>query len=121
MTNSQSSWARLLRDRVLRKGKAIRYHIFSSLWSSIKEEFEVIQDNSVWLLGNGENINFWLDRWCGEPLVEQLHIPEHVRPYLSSLVSDFIFNGHWNIPSQITEKFPNLNSIVSKVMIPMEA
>jgi hypothetical protein len=111
----------LLRDRVLRKGKAIRYHIFSSLWSSIKDEYEVICDNSVWLIGNGENINFWIDKWCGEPLADQLHIQDHVRPFLSSLVSDFILNGHWNIPSQLTAMFPNLNSIVSKVLIPMEA
>jgi hypothetical protein len=59
--NSQSTWAKLLRDRVIRKKKTIQYHIFSSIWSSIKEEFEVITENSVWLLGNGEKINFWND------------------------------------------------------------
>jgi hypothetical protein len=81
----------------------------------------VIKDNSIWLLGNGENINFWLDKWCGDPLVEQLHIPVQFRHSLSSSVSDFIFNGHWNIPSQLSTMFSNLNSIVSKVLIPMEA
>jgi hypothetical protein len=52
---SQCSWAKLLKDRVLR-GKNIIHH-----WSSVKDEFNVIMSNSIWLLGNGENINFWND------------------------------------------------------------
>jgi hypothetical protein len=99
LINSQSTWAVLLRDRVFRKGKAIQYHIFSSLWSSIKDEFDVVRDNTVWLLGNGVNINFWLDNWCGDPLVEQLRIPIHIRHLLTSSLSDFISHGQWKIPS----------------------
>jgi hypothetical protein len=98
LTNSQATWAILLRDRVFKKGKAIHYHIFSSIWSSIKEEFEVIRDNSIWLLGNGADINFWLDNWCGVPIAEQLDIPNHLRRSLSASVSDFISNGQWSIP-----------------------
>ncbi|KAK2430924.1 hypothetical protein QL285_029213 [Trifolium repens] len=118
--NSKSSWAVLLRDRVFRKGKAIRYHIFSSLWSSIKDEVEVVRDNTVWLLGNGDNINFWLDNWCGDPLVEQLGIPVHIRPLLTASVSDFIVNGRWSIPAQLSLMFSNLESIIAAVVIPME-
>jgi ribonuclease HI len=120
LTNSQATWAILLRDRVFRKGKAIQYHIFSSIWSSIKEEFEVIRDNSVWLLGNGADINFWLDNWCGVPIAEQLGIPMHIRRSLSASVSDFISNGQWNIPRQLSLMFRDLTSIVSNVAIPME-
>jgi mannosylglycoprotein endo-beta-mannosidase len=120
LLNSQATWAILLRDRVLKKGKAIRYHVFSSLWSGIKDEFAVINDNSVWLLGNGTQINFWVDHWCGDPLVEQLGIPVHLRSSLTSLVSDYILNGEWSIPSQLSIMFPNLYSIVSNVSIPME-
>jgi hypothetical protein len=118
--NSKASWAVLLRDRVFRKGKVIRYHIFSSLWSSIKDEVEVVRDNTVWLLGNGDNINFWLDNWCGDPLVEQLGIPVHIRPLLTASVSDFIVNGRWSIPAQLSLIFSNLESIIAAVMIPME-
>jgi hypothetical protein len=62
----------------------------------------VISDNSVWLLGNGANISFWLDNWCGDPLVEQLGIPIHIRHLLSASVSDFISNGQWHIPTQLS-------------------
>jgi ribonuclease HI len=121
MLNSQASWASLLRDRVIKNGRAIRYHVFSSLWSGIKDQFAVILDNSVWLLGNGNHINFWTDRWCGDPLVEQLAIPHNLRDSLTSLVSDFILNGEWCVPSQLAAMFPNLYSILSKVSIPLEA
>jgi ribonuclease HI len=120
LLNSQSSWAVLLRDRVLRHGKAIRYHVFSSIWSGIKKELGVIHDNSVWLLGNGANINFWVDKWCGDPLVEQLGIPLHLHHLLNSSVSDYISNGQWNIPPQLSLMFTTLPSIVAAVAIPME-
>jgi hypothetical protein len=63
LINSQSSWASLLRDRVLRSRRTINHHIYSSLWSSIKNEFPTIMDNSAWLLGDGEDISFWNDSW----------------------------------------------------------
>ncbi|KAK2424264.1 hypothetical protein QL285_034644 [Trifolium repens] len=118
--NDQTSWAKLLRDRVFRKGKAIQHHIYSSIWSSIKDEFDVIRNNSIWLIGNGENINFWNDTWCGPPLVDQFNIPPQIRPSLSSTVSDYISNGHWNLPPQLSLMFNNLVSIVNNVIIPFE-
>ncbi|GAU35013.1 hypothetical protein TSUD_103360 [Trifolium subterraneum] len=118
--NSQNSRAKLLKDRVIRQRKTIQHHIFSSIWSSIKDEFEVIMENSVWLLGNGEDINFWNDNWCGIPLVDQFNIPAHIRHSLSSTVSDYIVNGLWNIPPQLIHAYTNLGSIVHQVIIPME-
>ncbi|WJX12769.1 hypothetical protein P8452_03227 [Trifolium repens] len=120
MVNSQTPWALLLKDRVFKKGKAIQHHIFSSIWSSIKEEYSMIKDNAAWLVGNGENINFWLDSWCGDPLVDQLDIPEQVRPFLTAQVSDFITNGLWSIPPALSNMFSNLSSIISQVPLPLE-
>jgi hypothetical protein len=120
LLNSQSSWAILLRDRVIRNKKPIRYHVFSSIWSSIKEEYDVIVDNSVWLVGNGENINFWNDNWCGVVLSEHYNIPSHTRQLLTSTVSDYLSNGCWNIPSQLQLEFSNLLSLVNQATIPLE-
>jgi hypothetical protein len=44
---SKCSWAKLLRDRVLRGNNIFQHHIFSSIWSSVKEEFNVIMTNSI--------------------------------------------------------------------------
>jgi hypothetical protein len=65
LLNSQCSWAMLLKDRVIRGRRIIQHHISSSIWSSIKEEYSVIMENFIWLLGIGEDINFCNDNWCG--------------------------------------------------------
>jgi len=53
MLQSQKPWAVNLKDRVIRSRSTIKHHIFSSIWSSVKEEFNVISENSFWLLGDG--------------------------------------------------------------------
>jgi hypothetical protein len=58
MITSQESWAKVLKSRVIKKNKVIQYHIFSSIWSSIKTEYNTIIENTKWLLGDGETINF---------------------------------------------------------------
>jgi hypothetical protein len=75
--------------------------------------------NSVWILGDGNDINFWTDSWCGDPLSVQLNISDHISQFLSSKVSDFILNGEWNIPVQLSQAFPTLFSIVSQIIIPV--
>jgi hypothetical protein len=47
LLNSNCSWASLLKDRVIRGNKIIHHHISSSIWSSIKEEYSVIDENSI--------------------------------------------------------------------------
>jgi hypothetical protein len=75
-------------------------------------------DNSAWLLGDGEDINFWNDYWCGASISEQLNLPAHISQSLVSNVSDFIVDGLWVIPPQLSTLYPNLISIVSQVSIP---
>jgi len=117
---SQKSWAIILKDRVLRANSTIKHHIFSSLWSSMKEEFNTIKDNSIWLLGNGQLINFWNDAWCGPPLSQIFNVPVSISNLLSSSVSDYIFNRQWQLPDQIQQMFPNILQIISSLVIPME-
>ncbi|MCH97022.1 ribonuclease H protein [Trifolium medium] len=111
----------LLKDRVIRKRNIIQHHISSSIWSSIKEEFSVITDNTFWLLGNGEEINFWNDNWCGSIMADHFNVPNHLRKFLSSTVRDYIFNGQWNFPPQMHQHLNNLVCLVQKVTIPLEA
>ncbi|GAU37904.1 hypothetical protein TSUD_163410 [Trifolium subterraneum] len=76
--------------------------------------------NSIWLLGNGEDINFWNDNWCGTPLSDTFNIPDQIKQSLSSKVSDYIFNGQWNLPCQLTHQFSNLSFLVQQITIPNE-
>jgi hypothetical protein len=75
-------------------------------------------DNTIRLLGDGKEINFWNVNWCGTPLFEQLYIPIKISHSLSSSVSDYIFNGHWVMPTQLSLVYHNLSSIISQVTIP---
>jgi ribonuclease HI len=105
---------------VLRGRRVISHHIYSSIWSSIKSEFVDILMNSGWLVGNGNNINFWLDNWCGDSLVSQLNIPTYLHSHLKATVSDFIVNKQWNFPFSVLMSFPSIKQIVEKVTIPIE-
>ena len=120
MLHSQKPWAVILKDRVLRKNSTIKHHIFSSLWSSMKDEFNVIKYNTIWLLGNGKSINFWNDAWCGPPLSQSYNIPDSISALLSSTVSDYLFNNQWQIPEQLQHMFPNILKVTTSVTIPME-
>jgi len=78
MLQSEESWGLLLRIRVIRRSSCISHHIFSSLWSSIKNEYQTIIDNTTWLLGNGQHIQFWHDIWCGVIITDNLQVPSAI-------------------------------------------
>jgi hypothetical protein len=72
------------------------------------------------LLGNGANINFWLDNWCGDSLAHALDIPNFLQNCLSATVNQFISNNHWLIPPIFMEHYPQLLTHISKITIPIE-
>lgn len=116
---SDMQWANFLRSRILKGSSPISYHISSSVWSSVKHKFNEISSNSSWLVGNGEMINFWLDPWCGEPLVLALDIPYHLHPYLKAKVTHFIENKKWKIPACLMVAYPAIHSLIHSVTIPL--
>ncbi|XP_024636247.1 uncharacterized protein [Medicago truncatula] len=119
LANSDMQWARILRSRTVRGSNIINHHIFSSLWSSVKQEFSIIRENSKILIGDGENTLFWTDKWGGPPLCDILQIPPNIHHLLKSRVSDYIQNYQWNIPWQLQTLFPNLKNLVEQVTIPV--
>lgn len=116
LLRSKEQWAHLLRSRVLRTSTCIRHHIFSSIWSGIKQEYYVIKENSSWIVGNGETINFWLDDWCGAPLSLNLH--SHQISDFPRKLCNYIQHFRWCIPEDVARLLPNLGLTVSKVIIP---
>lgn len=63
LSHSQLPWAQGFISRVIRGNKVISYHVYSSIWSSIKHKYGEILDNCQWKIGNGANIKFWTDPW----------------------------------------------------------
>ncbi|GAU47191.1 hypothetical protein TSUD_350560 [Trifolium subterraneum] len=96
LMHSDEDWAKILRNRVMRKGKAINHHVNSSIWSSVKQEVQVILDNSCWRVGNGQCINLWTDSWCGEPLATSQNIHPNVLIWLPSKLHDRHLAENWS-------------------------
>jgi len=78
-----------------------------------------VQNNSCWLLGNGEKINFWHDAWCGDPLVQSFQVPETITSNLPTSVKAYITNHQWNLPPDIFNAFPQLRTFVNKIDVPI--
>ncbi|CAJ2637186.1 unnamed protein product [Trifolium pratense] len=118
--NSDNQWANLLRSRVVRKNGFIKHHIYSSLWSGFKNQDHLIAQNTRWLVGNGNNINFWLHNWSGVQLVNFLQIPQHLHHFLHAKVSDFILNHQWIVPLDLQAAYPTLLPYLNQFTIPLE-
>ncbi|XP_058776647.1 uncharacterized protein LOC131650967 [Vicia villosa] len=113
--NSKEQWAILLRARVLRDGRKISYHIFSSLWSSFKASLEEVKENSCWLIGNGEKINFWSDNWNGSVVLDSLNASGVSNPFYKDKVVVYIHDRKWRLPTDIKVMFPQLVSLLDQV------
>ena len=70
-------------------------------------------------MGTGDNINFWLDSWCG-PLALQLNIPSQLHHNLTAKVNDFIVNFQWIFPPSVLIPFPVDKHLAEHVTIPVE-
>ena len=119
LNQSQLQWAQFLKDKVIKNKKPIRYHVFSSIWSSIKHKYFEVMDNGAWKIGNGESINFWTDTWCGDPLIQTLNIPHDLHDDLNSNVSNMISNSKWNIPGCILQAYPPLRHLTETISLPI--
>jgi len=120
LLNSQEDWAVLIRSKVLRGRRVISRHVYSSIWSSIKSEFDTIISNSGWQVGTCNKNNSWLDKWCGDPIAYQLNIPSHLHSNLNATVSDFIVNSQWSIPFLVLLSFPEVKYLAEQITIPIE-
>jgi hypothetical protein len=93
--NSDKQWAHFCRAPYLKHGKPIHYHVTSSISAGIKVHLRQIADHSLWLIGNGNDIRIWTDRWLERPIVDILNIHAHLHSeFFIMLVSDYILHGN---------------------------
>ncbi|CAJ2637065.1 unnamed protein product [Trifolium pratense] len=67
ITNPNDLWCRVLYSKYGRN-KDLRFSINSQpydspLWKALTDIWDKFQENMVWQLGDGNTINFWLDKW----------------------------------------------------------
>lgn len=118
---SNKEWAGFLRQMFSFINKPCINYIKPSIWPGIKLNLLTVMENSIWQIGDGKNINFWLDNWLSSPLADQLQILEHMQKLLKCSVSDFIDVDKWIIPSSLLEHYPHLNNEIAQVIIPKSA
>ena len=102
-TSGNSQWSQLLRQRYLSHGHPIQRYIKSSVWCGIKEHMGMVVSNSLWIVGTGDNIQFWSDNWLGEPLLDLLKVASYLHENFAGTVADVIMNGRWNIPQDLLD------------------
>ncbi|WJX23235.1 hypothetical protein P8452_12461 [Trifolium repens] len=94
-------WCKVLYNKYGRK-KDLRDAISSQpydspLWKSIASIWDQFQNHIVWQLGDGNHINFWLDKWapCGSSLM--LDATQQLVDTTLTVKDVLTINGHWNI------------------------
>lgn len=92
---SNKDWVSFLRGRYLQHNKPSLKYVRSSIWPGIKNLVQIAFSNSIWMIGDGKDINFWLHNWSHKPLVDALNIPVSLHNSLSASIADFIKDGKW--------------------------
>ncbi|XP_019432658.1 PREDICTED: uncharacterized protein LOC109339642 [Lupinus angustifolius] len=110
-------WARFYKNRFGCNRSTPTRYFKSSIWPGIKDHWHLVFNNSIWLVGERLNINFWKDNWLGDPLVELLDILPHLHSSFHAKVADFIHNSKWIIPDTLATRHPMINRKIASNIV----
>lgn len=101
-----------------RNNSIISYNIKSSIWTSIRESYIVVLENTTWIIGNGSKVNCWLDTWTEEPLANRFTILAVFHNSLTTMVKDWLINKTWCVPLNVQAALPCPLPLISATHIP---
>ncbi|XP_026419671.1 uncharacterized protein LOC113315621 [Papaver somniferum] len=78
-----------------KNGEWISYYKKSSIWQGIKWLMADVQEGTRCLVGNGETISVWKDKWMQDKSLQ--------KKFPNMKVADLILEGEWVIPSEMME------------------
>lgn len=92
---------------------------YSYWWKGVLSIKEIFKWGIYYKLGNGSNIKFWSDRWCGESSLQQSFLEVFDMSNCTNLaVRDCFVDTNWNwnrILGDNIENFQGLNPSVSEI------
>lgn len=117
IVNFTDEWAKSLRAKGFKKGRIVKYHIFSFIWTQSKMFFYELRKQTAWLVGNGENINFWLDNCRGKKICDLMQIPTALHCDLKEKLKEVIQGNIIIMPHTLTLNFLVLHQLTKQVVI----
>ncbi|WJX18948.1 hypothetical protein P8452_08695 [Trifolium repens] len=119
LLKSDKQWATTLRSRYFRNPNPITHVVSSSIWSSLKGHLPLIQNHSIWRVGDGTTISFWQDNWLGYKLKDSIdgQLPDSISHLMAAKVADVVNNQAWALPDDFRQKFPNIANDIQAMPI----
>lgn len=114
MRTTNHEWAEFYRNRFGCNSIPSSRYFKSSIWPGIRDNWELYNMNSIWVVGNGLSINFWKDNWLGQPIVDQLNIPQDLHKDLHATVTDFTNGSKWTIPTLLANFCPEITDQIAR-------
>lgn len=90
----------------------------SSIWPGLKKMHPLLAQGCRWLVGKGDKIHFWKDKWLSSPITQILNIQDKDLP-LSTKVADLINNNSWRLPPLFKHHFPHISAQIEAVTLPL--
>ena len=75
-----------------------------------------ILEESIWLIGENSELDFWRDNWVGYPNIDKLNLLQEMLPAVK--LRDFIHQGSIILLQEFVLKFPNIASDIEHVFVP---
>ena len=104
LQEKQCLWANVLSGKYMRNHFTIPYLKFksgaSSIWNGILKALPLLTNGMSRLIGDGNDVLFWLDRWVDEQPLSALLLLELTFADLHEFMADYWTNGvGWNWPA----------------------
>ncbi|GAU12289.1 hypothetical protein TSUD_141970 [Trifolium subterraneum] len=116
----EKQWAITLRSRFFRNSSPINHAISSSIWSSLKNVLHLVNDHSIWQIGNGSSISFWDDNWLSYKLKDLIldPLPDSISHLMDVKVAEVVHNQVWALPDTFKQQFPTIACDIHAISLP---
>ncbi|XP_043703245.1 uncharacterized protein LOC122653468 [Telopea speciosissima] len=114
----KSTFASFLRGRFVKKDGSLKNSVGSStLLPGLQKVWSFVQSAERWVVGNGDSISFWYDKWINNQSIEDLLHPNQIPSSLCAKVAAFMEEGRWTLPTTMDAALQNVFNIIQGLNI----